>query len=40
MRTEGMSAEEATAHVAQRWRHLGLWNDSFTAALERLRPEE
>jgi len=36
MRTEGMSANEATAHVAERWPHLGLWNASFTAALERL----
>jgi ADP-ribosyl-[dinitrogen reductase] hydrolase len=33
MRTEGMSADEATAYVAERWRHLGLWNASFTAAL-------
>lgn len=37
MRTEGMSAEEATAHVAEHWPHLGLWNASFSAALERLR---
>jgi ADP-ribosyl-[dinitrogen reductase] hydrolase len=37
MRTEGMSEAEATAHVAERWPHLGLWNTSFTAALERLR---
>lgn len=36
MRTDGMSAEEATAHVAERWPHLGLWNASFTAALQRL----
>ncbi|MGY1702635.1 ADP-ribosylglycohydrolase family protein [Geodermatophilus sp. SYSU D00766] len=36
VREEGMSVEEATAHVAQRWPYLGLWNDSFTAALERL----
>jgi ADP-ribosyl-[dinitrogen reductase] hydrolase len=36
-RTEGMTAEEATAYVAERWPHLGLWNDSFTAALERVR---
>ena len=28
--------EEATAHVAERWPHLGLWNASFTAALSRL----
>jgi ADP-ribosyl-[dinitrogen reductase] hydrolase len=36
MRERGMSADEATAHVAERWPHLGLWNASFTAALERL----
>ncbi|MGY1606359.1 ADP-ribosylglycohydrolase family protein [Geodermatophilus sp. SYSU D00700] len=36
VRERGMSVEEATAHVAERWPHLGLWNDSFTAALERL----
>jgi ADP-ribosyl-[dinitrogen reductase] hydrolase len=35
-RTQGLSAEEATAAVAERWPHLGLWNDSFTAALERV----
>jgi ADP-ribosyl-[dinitrogen reductase] hydrolase len=40
MRTEGMSAEEATTHVAERWPHLGLWNASFTAALGRVRPAE
>jgi ADP-ribosyl-[dinitrogen reductase] hydrolase len=39
MRTEGMSVEGATAHVAERWPHLGLWNASFTAALERVRPD-
>src|SRR3954454_19427040 len=27
MRTEGMSVDEATGHVAERWPHLGLWND-------------
>ncbi|SOE03483.1 ADP-ribosylglycohydrolase family protein [Blastococcus haudaquaticus] len=37
MRTEGMSADEATAHIADRWPHLGLWNASFTAALAQLR---
>jgi ADP-ribosyl-[dinitrogen reductase] hydrolase len=37
-RTEGMSAEEATRYVADRWPHLGLWNASFTAALERVQP--
>ena len=36
MRTEGMTVDEATAHVAARWPHLGLWNASFTAALNRL----
>src|SRR5215207_5247953 len=35
MRTEGMSPVEATAHVAERWPHLSLWNASFTSALER-----
>jgi ADP-ribosyl-[dinitrogen reductase] hydrolase len=35
-RTEGMTADEATAHVAERWPHLGLWNASFSAALERM----
>ena len=33
---EGRTVEAATAHVAERWPHLGLWNDSFTAALQRL----
>lgn len=36
VREEGMTVQEATAHVAERWPHLGLWNDSFTAALRRL----
>jgi ADP-ribosyl-[dinitrogen reductase] hydrolase len=36
MREEGMSPADATAHVADRWPHLGLWNASFTAALGRL----
>jgi ADP-ribosyl-[dinitrogen reductase] hydrolase len=36
VREQGMSVAEATAHVAERWPHLGLWNASFTAALERL----
>ena len=36
-RTEGMAATEATEHVRQRWPHLSEWNDSFTAALERVR---
>jgi ADP-ribosyl-[dinitrogen reductase] hydrolase len=37
-RTEGVSAEEATAVVRARWPHLDTWNASFTAALERVRP--
>ncbi|SDM17850.1 ADP-ribosyl-[dinitrogen reductase] hydrolase [Geodermatophilus siccatus] len=36
VREEGMSPQAATAYVAERWPHLGLWNDSFTAALSRL----
>jgi ADP-ribosyl-[dinitrogen reductase] hydrolase len=36
VREKGMTVEEATAHVAERWPHLGLWNASFTAALHRL----
>ncbi|WP_324278382.1 protein-tyrosine phosphatase family protein [Blastococcus brunescens] len=36
VREKRMSVDEATAHVAERWPHLGLWNASFTAALERL----
>jgi ADP-ribosyl-[dinitrogen reductase] hydrolase len=36
VREEGMSVEEATAYVAARWPHLGLWNASFTTALHRL----
>ncbi|MGY1632244.1 ADP-ribosylglycohydrolase family protein [Geodermatophilus sp. SYSU D01186] len=36
VREEGMSVEEATAYVAERWEHLGLWNGSFAEALERL----
>ncbi len=36
VREKGMSVEAATAHVAERWPHLGLWNQSFTTALERL----
>ena len=39
VRTEGMSPDEATAHVAERWPHLGPWNASFTPALERVRSE-
>ncbi|TFV44860.1 ADP-ribosylglycohydrolase family protein, partial [Blastococcus sp. TF02A_35] len=38
VRTEGMSVQEATDHVAERWPHQGLWNASFTEALERVRP--
>src|SRR4051812_1173958 len=37
VREEGMTVKQATEHVAERWPHLGLWNDSFTAALERVR---
>ncbi|RFU21244.1 hypothetical protein D0Z06_12005 [Geodermatophilus marinus] len=36
VREEGLGVEEATARVAGRWEHLGLWNESFTAALHRL----
>jgi hypothetical protein len=36
---EGISVDEATDRVAERWPHLGLWNASFTAALEHVRPE-
>jgi ADP-ribosyl-[dinitrogen reductase] hydrolase len=36
-RTEGMSADEATAYVRERWPHLSQWNADFTAALERVR---
>ena len=36
-RTQGMSAEHATAYVRQRWPHLSEWNADFTAALERVR---
>jgi ADP-ribosyl-[dinitrogen reductase] hydrolase len=35
VREQGLSPDEATAHVAARWPHLGLWNASFAAALER-----
>jgi hypothetical protein len=37
-RTQGLSAAEATAVVRQRWPHLSEWNDTFTAALERVSP--
>ncbi|MCA0146767.1 ADP-ribosylglycohydrolase family protein [Blastococcus sp. LR1] len=40
VREQGMTVDEATAHVAERWPHLGLWNHSFTAALERLQRSE
>ncbi|MGY1669442.1 ADP-ribosylglycohydrolase family protein [Geodermatophilus sp. SYSU D00710] len=36
IRENGMGVEEATAYVRERWPHLGLWNESFTAALHRL----
>ncbi|WP_369140950.1 ADP-ribosylglycohydrolase family protein [Modestobacter versicolor] len=35
-RTDGLTAEQATAAVQARWPYLGLWNDSFTVALERV----
>jgi ADP-ribosyl-[dinitrogen reductase] hydrolase len=35
-RTRGLSADEATKVVAERWPYLGLWNASFSAALERM----
>jgi ADP-ribosyl-[dinitrogen reductase] hydrolase len=31
---EGISVDEATDRIAERWPNLGLWNASFTAALE------
>ena len=34
VREEGMSVGAATAYVAERWPHLGLWNDSFMAPSE------
>src|SRR3954463_5607697 len=36
-RSKGLSAEDAATAVAERWPYLGLWNDSFTDALERVR---
>ena len=33
---KGMTVDEATSYVDARWPHLGLWNESFTAALHRL----
>jgi ADP-ribosyl-[dinitrogen reductase] hydrolase len=35
-RSQGLSATEATDTVGRRWPHLGLWNESFTHALERV----
>ena len=35
-RTEGLSVDEATRLVADRWPYLGLWNASFTDALKRM----
>ncbi len=35
-RTTGMSVEEATDAVVEKWPYLSTWNDSFTAALERM----
>jgi ADP-ribosyl-[dinitrogen reductase] hydrolase len=40
VREKGRSVEEATAHVRERWSHLGEWNASFTAALHRLADHE
>jgi ADP-ribosyl-[dinitrogen reductase] hydrolase len=40
MRERGMSVDEATAYVDERWPHLGLWNDSFTVALHCLAERE
>src|SRR4051812_29246355 len=34
---KGLTVDEATSYVAARWPHLGLWNESFTAALHQLR---
>jgi ADP-ribosyl-[dinitrogen reductase] hydrolase len=39
MRSEGLSAREATDAVGERWPWLDTWNRSFTAALERLNGE-
>ena len=36
-RSQGLTAAQATDTVAARWPHLSRWNDSFTAALERVR---
>lgn len=36
MHEMGFDAEEATAFVAERWPHLGLWTTSFDDALRRL----
>ena len=36
MREQGMSLEQATAYVGERWPHLSLWNDAFTKALHDL----
>jgi ADP-ribosyl-[dinitrogen reductase] hydrolase len=31
MREQDMSFDDATTYVAERWPHLGLWNQSFDA---------
>lgn len=36
MRERGMTVDEATAYVGQRWPHLGVWNDSFATILEKV----
>jgi len=33
MRERGVTADEATSYVEQRWPQLGLWNESFTKML-------
>ena len=33
MRAHGWDEPTATAHLAERWPHLGLWNDTFTGFL-------
>ena len=40
MRTEGVSADEATEQVGELWPHLNLWNDSFGTALAALEAAE
>ncbi len=35
-RSEGLSSVQATKRIQEVWPHLGLWNESFSAALERM----